>query len=253
MTDLAPPSSRPRIDAEFVPWTEELRPSFLDQWKNGQGEAEHVLLVGRTGRGKTALGLDMVIGRLQTIPKSRAVILANKPKDPTLQRLIDSGRANRIRRWKDIKYEDRVKRLVVVWPKYGMASTTAAKNKPAFLETLDGILKEGSWTLFVDDVWYWVQKLRLGEVLDEYWNAARSSDVSVVAGSTRPVWITRSATSQHSWVCSFHIGDLEDRMRMGEVMGDRVNVPRIIDNLNDHDFVIRQTNTGTMYVSNLRS
>lgn len=240
------------VAVEFVPWAE-LRPEFLEEWKIGDGETEHLIAVGRTGTGKSSLLQDVVVGRLQTVAKSRAIIVANKPKDPTLSRFISRHRIRRVTKWKDVTYEDRTKRLIVLWPEYGTASTTVQKNKAIFREVLDEILKEGNWTILLDDLWYWMQKLNLGEVIDEYWNAARSSDVSVAAGSTRPVWISRSATSQHSWAVGFHIEDDEDRMRMGEVMGNRRQTLPVLDRLQGHDFLLKQTSTGLMYVSNLES
>jgi hypothetical protein len=194
----------------------------------------------------------MIVGRLKAFPKSRALILANKKQDATLQRLIDSGKAAHIKQWKDLSYEHRVKRLVVVWPPFGKASTSAEKNKPKFVEALDGVMSEGNWTVFVDDAWYWVEHLRLGGLLDEFWNGARSADISLVLGSTRPVWITRSATSQHSWSVAFPMADRQDRLRMAEVMGDR-QIDRVLEQLEAHDFLLKETTSGQGYVSNLHS
>lgn len=247
--DAQPLSSR---EIDFVPWDNELGPAFTESWKIGEGQAEHVTIVGRTGQGKTSLALDMIVRRLREIPKSRAVILANKKEDQVLQRLINNKTAAHIKRWKDLSYEHRVKRLVVVWPTFGKASTSATKNRTTFIDAIDGVLSEGDWTLFVDDAWYWVEHMRLGALLDELWNAARTSNVSVVLGSTRPVFISRSATSQHSWAVSFAIGDLQDRVRMAEVMGDRSLSP-IIEKLRNHEFLLKQTSSGMAYVSNLES
>jgi len=243
----------PMEDAvSFVPWREGLRPSFLESWKHGEEQSEHVTIVGRTGQGKTSLALDMIAGRLQTISRSRCLILANKKQDATLQTLIDRGVAAHIRRWKDLSYEHRVKRLVVLWPPLGKASTSAAKNRPEFVEALDGIMAEGDWTVFVDDAWYWVEHLRLGHLLDEFWNGARSADISLVFGSTRPVWITRSATSQHSWSVAFPMGDRQDRLRMAEVMGDRDIAP-VIEGLGPHEFLLKRTTSGQGFISDLHT
>ena len=62
-----------------------------------------------------------------------------------------------------------------------------------------------------------------------------------MAGTQRPVWVSRSMVSQHCWVACFRIGDMEDAKRAGEVMGDRDRYTPVILGLGPHEFVLVDT------------
>ena len=121
--------------------------------------------------------------------------------------------------------------------------------RETFKEALDEIMEEGAWTLFMDEASYMVESLKLRTSMDEFFTQARSNGITLVAGSQRPVWVSRAMVSQHSWVCSFRIGDMDDARRAGEVMGDRDRYTKVLNVLSDHQFLLVNTNTDQAVVS----
>jgi hypothetical protein len=100
-----------------------------------------------------------------------------------------------------------------------------------------------------------VETLGLRTVLDEYWNGARSSDISMIACTQRPYWLSRSAVSQGDWAACFRIHDTEDRLRAGEILGDRRRFFDIIGSLRNtggrHEFLLVRVATEEAVITEL--
>lgn len=223
------PASRATEKIERVPWSE-LRADVVYHLDPGN----HMAMLGMSGSGKTTLAINL-LNHLVAERDSFAVALGVKPRDATLKKIGWPI----IREWPP-DFEQRAGRKVVLWPPYSKPSQAKNTTGPVVRDALDEIMLEGAWRIFVDEMAYLVQSLGLRTVLDEYWNAARSSDISLIAATQRPAWLARSAVSQVDWVVCFRINDMDDQTRAAEICGDRKRFMPLIANLSKekHEFLI---------------
>ena len=228
-----------------VPW-EEVWPEIIEEWEPGW----HALICGRSGFGKTHAALQLLDGRASEPEEggraASVCILENKARDKILRGLgwpiID--------RWPPT-FSQREQRRIILWPKYLKASENAAHMKPVFMEALDEMMNEGGWTVYIDETAYFVENLGLRSTLDEFWNGGRSSEITLIAGSQRPVWVNRSMVSQAQWAFVFFIGDEDDRQRLGQILGSRRRFPPVIARLKRHECLAIRTDTGRGVITKL--
>jgi hypothetical protein len=218
-------------------------PEFIAGWDQG----DHLVMLGKTKSGKTTLAIEMLelaIAHRQ----SHCVAIGTKPRDDTLKK---TGWPV-VRDWPPT-YAQRETHHVVFWPPYSKPSTAKATTKPRLQKAMDEILLEGGWRVFVDEMAYLVQTLGLRYVLDEYFNGARSSGISLIACSQRPSWMARSGVSQVGWAVCFRINDTDDRLRAGEILGNRRRYAPVIGTLgiDSHEFLLINTNTDRAVISHL--
>lgn len=223
---------------ERVAWSE-LRPAFLERFEQG----EHCATIGPTGQGKTTLAFDLLEGFHEH--GGSVIVLANKNRDPVLSKLVAAGWP-RIKSWPP-HYEHRVARKVILWPNYGLASNARA-NRPIFVKALDGIMKEGKWFVYVDEMRYMIEQLGLRTIFDEYWNAARSNRVTLIAGSQGVSWIPRGMTTQESWLFLFRPRNAEERKDYATAAGE-IEVREELRTLGNHEFLMVHTPSGERYIS----
>ena len=216
-----------------VSW-EEAAPQFIEAWNQG----EHMIALGKTGRGKTTFVNDVLNRRWEQRQANIASFIV-KPRDTTSSALLEDG-WRRITAWPP-DYQARKGRRIMLWPPYTRASTFARDVKGTFMEAIDEIMEEANWTLYLDEAPYFVESLGLRKSMDELFNQARSNGITLVAGMQRPVWVSRSTVSQHGWVACFRIGDMEDAKRAGEVIGDRDRYTPVILGLKGHQFLLVDT------------
>lgn len=181
--------------APFVDWAE-FRPWFRYQWQQG----EHVSTVGPTGAGKTTLVLELLDRR------DFVCAIGTKPKDPTLDRLVkqhgwqlcrdwsgspwlSTGRGPKVQRVRMSDGSQRDRCHAVLWPKFVEAGDQHHQAE-VIGAALDDMFREGSWTIFADEVYYLTKILGLGPLLDTIWTQGRSNKVTLVGGTQRPAWVS---------------------------------------------------------------
>lgn len=80
---------------------------------------------------------------------------------------------------------------------------------------LERAWRQGGWTVYVDELYYCSQMLRLGRFIDRLLTQGRSKGVSVLVGMQRPVQISRFALSQAS-----HVLALRQEPRDAKTIGE---------------------------------
>ena len=226
-----------QFDIPVVPWSE-----IADDVVYDLDPGQHVAVLGTTGTGKTTFSIDL-LNRLVNMRDSHVCAIGVKARDDTLRK---TGWPI-IREWPPT-YSQYEGRKVILWPKYSRPSTAKRTTGPVLRDALDEIMLEGAWRVFIDEMAYLVETLGLRAVLDEYWNGARSSHISLIAGTQRPAWLARSSVSQSDWVISFRINDVDDRNRAGEILGDRKRFAPLVGELRkeEHEFVIVKGNNAVI-------
>lgn len=162
---------------------------FSDQWHPGQ----HVALVGPTGEGKSTFAVGIM--------KLRRFVVALDPKggDDTL---AASG-FRRISRWPPpgAVYEDlavgKPARLIV--GARGADFDVLAKE---FARTLESVLKQGGWTVYVDEFQIAADRrmMNVANEAEKLLISARYKKVSVITAFQAPSWVPTAATRQARWI-----------------------------------------------------
>jgi hypothetical protein len=155
----------------FLPWKQ-----FLDKWNWKQGE--HVLVIGRTGQGKTTL-ISKIVDR-----RNHVAMFATKVHDPVLAKQFPGFEIQK--EWNPKSNSNKV----MLWPK-SKESLREIKGHQAdvFKEALDQIFHDRGWCLVVDEAHWMTTELGLGQELAMFQHQARSSGISVVTGVQRPAQI----------------------------------------------------------------
>ena len=87
--------------------------------------------------------------------------------------------------------------------------------------------------------------------MDELFTQSRSNGITLLAGSQRPVWVSRAQLSQHCWASCFKIGDQEEATRAAEVIGNRDRYRQIIMDLGEHEFLLANSVTDKAVISQI--
>jgi energy-coupling factor transporter ATP-binding protein EcfA2 len=231
-------------DLPVVDW-DAVSDEFIGSIEQGQ----HIVTLGKTGLGKSTFSFVVANGLWERRGASVAAFITKK-EDRTS---AEQGWI-RLGEWPPSFAQRRMpppgrprgseSTRVLVWPSYTKASTYARDRAPVFLRAIDEIMEEGGWVLYLDEASYLVQSMRLRTSLDELFTQARSNGITLIAGSQRPVWVSRGEVSQHTWIAAFKIGDSDDANRAGEVLGDRKRFAPVIPLLEPHQILLINSTTG---------
>lgn len=214
---------------------------FFDQHRPG----EHVSIVGPTGSGKSVLGamLARILG-LRKQPGDQAghrrpakvTVFATKPRDQTISglgwKVIRSPRE-----WPPGHGDEHV----IVWPRPPDPQTASVRKRQIFEPIMRQIYQEGRQTLYVDEAATFEERLPTGlglrPLMAEFWQSARSLDLTLVAGTQRPRNVSRAMWSEPAWLFVFRLHDLDDLKRVGEISGDRDQLTAAVEHLGGHEFI----------------
>lgn len=232
----------------FAPWDEFL-PDFLAAWApNSGGRAQHLTIVGPNGQGKTLLA-HTLLDRRADQRDGDVVVLATKPRDKELSALARKPGWAITRTWPPSYGQ----RRVIFWPKFGDVRTVARRQQTEFEPVLADIFAEGNRTVYIDEAFYFVDPLRLDDILVRYWQMGRAQNLLVVAGTQRPRGVPRAMFSECSWFIAFRTADEDELRRVSEIGGTDTKVIReVMRSLKPHEFVVCQTRTGEMVRSKVK-
>lgn len=226
-----PPEDPSQI--EWVPWSE-LGPEWVELW-GGAKQPEHVEITGQNGSGKTYFLATALQQRARKFDH-REILVATKPADDTLSYLgwpvTD--------RFEDVK----AYRQVVFWPQTDKQGEERRAHHEAKIYDLLGRLwtPNSNCVVAFDEMGY-LESLskRLKRELEMYWREARSQGITMIALKQRPVWISRSAHSETRWKVVFPPADRGDMRRFAELLGPPKEWEPILDELDEHQFVIHHS------------
>ncbi len=224
--------ARIAVMAPRVPWDDFLR-DHLD-WKTD----EHFALIGPTGQGKTT----MLMNLLPLHPYR--VVFATKPRDPTMDALVQSG-YTRLDRW--VSLDPRVYPHRVLWPPATRLDSVQLQ-KDVFRDAFGKIYREGGWTVAVDETWYMANTLKLGTELKQYLLQARSLGISLICASQRPAFIPLEIYDQSSHIMFWRDNDESNLRRISGISWRSADLVRtIVANLERHQVLYVDIRTGAMF------
>jgi hypothetical protein len=178
-TEMAPYRSW----ADFKDW-------FLYTRNGGNGwkQGEHLTAVGRTDSGKSTLIRELLPRR------DYVVMFATKAEDPIYRKLEDDGFVMTDSFDADPEGPHKV---IFKPPLRGTSAGDLLEQREAFREALSAIFNEGGWCVFLDEVRYLSDNLKLKADLEVLWLQGRTLGITMVAGTQRPVSIPVIAFDAH--------------------------------------------------------
>ncbi len=217
-----------------VPWADHLAGL---RWEQG----DHVTLIGPTKSGKTTLGAAILPIR------SYVVVLACKPRDATLDRMIARDGYRIVRRWSDVGFRRGGDR-VVLWPKGRDPDEFEAAQYAEFRECLRDVFEVGGWCVFLDELSYVADYLGLDRPLKRLWAQGRSLGVSVVAATQAPVYVPRAAYDQVMHLYLWRQRDARRIRTLADISGavDPQALSAALSSLAEHEVLYVDGATGRM-------
>lgn len=211
---------------ERVSWND-----FKQQFRWKQGE--HVAAIAPTGAGKTTLMSELMAYRRYNI------MFGTKPADKMYDEILKKG-FRRIESIHDVKPWDE---KVLLWPyqRESIKATTMAQ-RDAFMDALNIIVKQRSWTVWMDEVKYIAQFLGLSGEVTYCLEQLRSIDATIICGAQRPAWLPLSVLSNSSHVFIWKTTFNDDAKRLADIGGvDSKEVAALAKTLDKHEFLYIHT------------
>jgi hypothetical protein len=223
--------ARLSTEAPRIPWDK----FFAEiQWIPG----EHLALIGPTGQGKTT----MLINLLDLHPY--VVAFATKPRDRTMEALIQHGGYVRIDRWRSMDPDKFPRR--VLWPDATRIDSDQSQ-KAVFHDAFARIYREGHWTVALDETWYVDNILKLEKDIKVYLLQARSLGISLATGFQRPAWVPRELYTSSTHLMFWRTNDETDLKSLGGIGAKSADLIRsIVVDLESHQVLYINTRTGFM-------
>ncbi len=190
-------------------------------WRQG----EHVVIVGRTGSGKTYL-INKLIQLRQHI-----VMFRTKPDKNKFPSLVVTSRA-------DSMHSFNGQRLLLE-PDYKRQAIEG-------YHMLENAWQQGSWCVVIDELWYAEEQLGLTDYVNRMLTQGRSKDISAVLGVQRPVDISRFALSETKHLFIFQTEGRDLKFSLRDSTTDRI-VPAV-QSLKQYQFVYYNRETGQIAI-----
>lgn len=171
-------------------------------WRQG----EHTTLIGPTGQGKTTLALHLLREREKR--DGGVIVIATKPRDRVLSGLTKRG--YRIsRKWPPNTEGNRI----ILWPSFKRLDDIRSQRATIHRAMAD-IFSAEAWTVYIDELPYFVQVTKLGKWAEVFWMQGRALDITLVTGSQRPRHVPLAAYSQATHLFLWRTNDEEDLRRI---------------------------------------
>ena len=220
--------------------------SFLTEFTLLHKSGEHVSIIGPTGQGKTTLARELLKARALN-REAYVVVIVTKKKDDNLK----AWGWPIVKAWPPGYGQNQV----LLWPPYGDDPEKApARQRRTIAPAMRQIFNDGARVVYLDEVWYLDKKMKLGEMVDQFLTQGRSMELTVVAGTQRPVNVPRTVFSEPSWLFFFKTRDVDELRRVGEIGGgsDTAQVRTEITKLKKYEFLCVRKDTGEMVKSKVK-
>lgn len=218
-------------EAPRIPWNKFVSEHF--NWVSG----EHVALIGPTGQGKTTMLMNIL--RIPTF----VVVFATKPRDKTMDELLSLGYL-KISRWQSIPAVEEPRR--VLWPD-ARKLNSAETQKEVFEDAMARIYLEGGWTVAIDELWFFINELKMGQQVKTYLLQARSLGISLVVATQRPAWVPLEIYDQSTHLFFWRDNDETNLRRISGISYKSSSIIReIVANLDQYQVLYINTRTGEM-------
>lgn len=224
------------IDVPRVTWDE-----FLTQfsWKQG----EHVTLLGPTGQGKTTLAMAILPRR------DYVMIFACKAKDRTLDKLIKEEGYIKTQEYPVPPWAKRV----ILWPST-KGPAYRVEQQRVFHAALSDIYTAGGWCVYLDELRYICDTLKLAPYVENLWQQGRSLGISVVGGNQRPRFVPLNAYDQATHLFVWNFNDRENAKRLSEIVGiNEKEIAAVVRSLPKYDVLYINADTHQLLITNTKS
>lgn len=222
----------------ILEWEDFLANHF--DWKQG----EHVTLIGPTGQGKTTLAKHI-------LPQRKYVVsFVTKKRDSLIKEFQHDG-YKIVKEWRNLPHDAASK--VLLQPPFLKTEPREAEQRTQFKHALNRVFDETGWTVYLDEVLYITDDLKLERQVKRLWHQGRSLKVSVIAGTQRPALVPLLAYSQATHLFFWRNTDQNDMKRLGGLGGqDNKVISQTIGELPKHQVLYLNTRTGELVQTKVR-
>jgi energy-coupling factor transporter ATP-binding protein EcfA2 len=212
------------VSVPFVPWRQ-----FTQRFSFAQGE--HVVLIGKTKSGKTTMAVQP---RGLLSMRKAVVVIATKPHD---QGLYPPLLAQGYKMTDNPKLDAKRTPKVIFRPQVlGPSGDDRKRQTEQFRALLMVIWAQGGWTVYLDEIRYLSDLLKLRAELETLYLQGSSLGLTLIAATQEPVAIPRVAFGQIEHEFFWRQTDRERVYRMGELAGTESEAVRaIVPRLRQHE------------------
>lgn len=230
---------RANVDVPHVEW-----PDFRSglEWRQGQ----HVINIGPNGSGKTVVTKHLMLYRAER--RGFMCAVATKPKDEELEALVKPPfkfqRCKTNKNWGPTSYP-----RLLLWPPAGNFDKLHVQ-RTEFRKALQGMWDRGRWTMFLNELRYLTEHLKMRQEMNTLYLQCRSSKVSLVGETQRPRFVPLESFSQASHCFFFACRDDEDLKRISGIgNADPKVIRKVITELDLYEFCYVNARSGEICVS----
>jgi len=171
-------------------------------------------------------------------------VLATKPRDATMNALIRQG-YEKYDRW-PVMADPKQFPKRVIWPDATRVDSDA-EQKRVFEDAMARIYRIGDWTVAIDELWWFTNKLDMGEIIKTYYLQARSMGISLIAGTQRPAWVPREMYTSCTHLFFWRTNDETDlRSLQGIGFKSATIIREVVVNLDRFEALYINTRSGQM-------
>lgn len=225
-------------EVQDLPW-EQFLGEFSTLWKQG----EHVTLYAATGQGKTTLALEILPIR------KYMMVFATKQKYQRLMATLAQQGFKVMKNFDNPPNPDVTPKVILHNAPKSLGAKSVAEQQRVYGKALDYIYKAGGWGLYLDELKYVTENLKLGRSVELLYLQGRELGVSIVGTSQRPAWVPVVAIAEATHLFIGAQSDQRDIDRIAEGSGRKGRIIRpLIDGLEDYQFLYVHTRSSQVPV-----